>query len=163
LHSNVADSAMAVAVDAQGNVIVAGTTDDVLEVGLTSAGGRDLFVAKYDPNAASGEPLWLRMLGSEDADFVHDVVLDSSGNIYLAGASGGSLGAQHIGDHDAIWVKLSGSDGTVLAKRQFGTEALDKATALGLDADGNLFIAGLTNAHLDRDFASPSPPDAFLA
>lgn len=163
LHSDVADSATAVAVDAQGNVIVAGTTDGTLDDDLTSAGGRDLFVVKFDPNDSSGEPLWLRMLGSEDADFAHDIVVDGSGDIYLAGASGGTLGAQRFGDHDAIWAKFSGRDGTVLAKRQFGTEAVDNATALGLDAEGNLFIAGLTNAHLDRDFGSPSPPDAFIA
>jgi len=58
------DVAYGVAVDTRGNVLVAGNTADILP-GQQSAGERDVFVRKYDPN---GKELWTRQFGSAYGD-----------------------------------------------------------------------------------------------
>lgn len=65
------DSADAVAVDANGNIFVAGGTDGTLP-GQTNAGIRDAYVVKLD---ASGNIVWNRQFGSSEWDEVHAVAV----------------------------------------------------------------------------------------
>src|SRR5262249_28945947 len=80
------DYARAVAVDGNGNVYVAGQfngTGDFGGVTLTSAGGRDAFVAKLDPN---GQVLWANRWGMANLDETgFGVGADSAGNVYALG------------------------------------------------------------------------------
>ncbi|HUF10730.1 MAG TPA: hypothetical protein VMO47_15525 [Rhodothermales bacterium] len=57
------------------------------EVALTSAGGVDLSIAKYD---ASGQLLWARDAGGPGTDIVEIIETDAEGNIYLAGTWAGA-------------------------------------------------------------------------
>ena len=50
---------------------------------VTSAGGRDLYVAHYD---ADGKPVWFKQGGTEGDDLCYCIALDGRGSAYLSGA-----------------------------------------------------------------------------
>ncbi|RZK61389.1 MAG: hypothetical protein EOO59_05190, partial [Hymenobacter sp.] len=75
--------------DASGNILVAGTFTNPLALGsttLTSAGGTDVFVAKYSP--ASGSYVWAQRAGSTAADDIYGLSVQG-GNVYIAGLFNG--------------------------------------------------------------------------
>jgi hypothetical protein len=80
-----------VAVDAHGNVFVAGEFDDGIDVGfgrVETSGGYDVFVAKFDD---TGAPLWLGTYGDPNDQFARAVALDSSGAPVVCGLYEGSI------------------------------------------------------------------------
>ncbi len=80
------DSGSAVKVDARGNRYVTGGFSLTARFGnqtLTSAGGTDIFLAKF---GSSGELRWLLRAGGPGDDVGHDIAFDREQNIYLAGS-----------------------------------------------------------------------------
>jgi hypothetical protein len=55
---------------------------------LTSAGGTDIVVAKYDP---SGSHVWSQRFGDASSQQAFDVATDPAGNIFVAGHFGGTV------------------------------------------------------------------------
>src|SRR5439155_333651 len=90
-------SAAAVAVDAGGNVYVAGAAAGALP-GQTAAGVTDAFVRKY---ATDGAPLWTRQFGTSRSDAAVAVAADEGG-AFVAGSTLGSLGPPAAGGLDAF-------------------------------------------------------------
>lgn len=79
-----------VASDFFGNAYVAGRFTGTAGVGstvLTSAGGRDVFVAAYNQ---SGTLLWARRAGGAGDDMAYGIAADPPGNVYVAGMYSGS-------------------------------------------------------------------------
>ena len=104
-----------VAVDGSGNVYCAGATRGALG---EAQGGEDkegdAFVMKLD---SSGTIEWVIQLGDTTLGFAggdnsqgeacYSIAMDSSGNIYCAGATGGALGEAQGGEGDAFIMKLT--------------------------------------------------------
>lgn len=91
IMSNYAGGDVSVAADKMGNVILAGSYTGSATFGgstLTSAGGKDLYVAKLDP---MGNHLWSESFGSAGDQVAHGVGVDSFGNPVITGAFTGSL------------------------------------------------------------------------
>ena len=80
------DSGFAVAVDASGNVYVAGSTNG--DLGGPNAGLSDGFARKYDP---FGTPLWTQQFGTSSGDRISASAADASGNLYVVGETDGAL------------------------------------------------------------------------
>jgi|APTNR8051073442_1049403.scaffolds.fasta_scaffold28279_2 hypothetical protein len=95
------DYATGVAADSVGNVYLTGLTYGSL--GGPNRGSYDAWIAKYD---TAGTLKWKWQLGTEFADFACSVATDAAGDVYLAGATDGSLGGRQLGDGDAWVVKL---------------------------------------------------------
>jgi hypothetical protein len=78
------ESATGVTIDASGNCIVAGAFNSaqitIDTITLTSGGGYDLFVAKYDPG---GQVLWAKNSGATFNDGAGPTVCDALGDIYV--------------------------------------------------------------------------------
>jgi len=138
------DYAYGVAIDASGNVYLAGRTWGALP-GQTNLGGYDAFVVKYDGH---GNEIWTRQFGTSADDFVNGVAIDASGNVYVAGVTYGVLSWQTgLGDYDTFVRKYDGS-GSEVWTRQFGTSDGDAAFGVAVDASGGVYVAGYTHGVL---------------
>lgn len=137
-------NAYGLAVDASGNVVVAGSVTGNLTPSAVG-GGTDSFVAKYD---TQGNQSWVRQVAPLSDDQANSVSIDASGNIYVAGqvATAIAAGQTSAGGNDAYLTKLD-PKGTVLYHRQFGTASSDSAAKTAIASDGNPIVASVQNGH----------------
>jgi hypothetical protein len=137
------DNCKGVAADAAGNVYVVGDVVGDMD-GQENAGasGSDGFIRKYD---VYGVKQWTRLFGTAHSEYDCRVVLDSSGNAYVVGRTGGTFsGETKIGTNDAF-VRKFDSDGNTLWTHQWGiaSEYL-YPTGIGVDSSGCAFVSGYT-------------------
>ena len=139
------DAANAVATDSSGNVYVVGVTYGVL--GDKNKGNSDLFVVKYN---SSGTKQWTEQNGTDMWDEARGVVTDSSGNVYVVGGTKGDKlnGVNKAGMTEAFVIKYN-SSGTRQWTKLLGTWRKDFANAVAIDSSGNIYVAGVTERHLD--------------
>ena len=134
------DEAAGVAVDKERNIYVAGWTEGALP-GQASVGDWDAFLRKQN---SEGDEVWTRQFGSLGRDVASSVAVDDEGNVYVAGSTWGSLpGHFNAGVWDAFLRKYDQA-GEVVWTRQFGSTNLDRATAVVVDGQGNVYTAGWT-------------------
>lgn len=50
---------------------------------MTSIGFQDVFIAKLN---GDGDLVWVKQIGGVNRDWVYDLALDSSGNVYIVGS-----------------------------------------------------------------------------
>ncbi|AUX20523.1 hypothetical protein SOCEGT47_009950 [Sorangium cellulosum] len=149
------DHALAVAADADGNVVVAGHFAGGIDLGggpLESAGLSDIFLAKLGP---TGAHVHSARFGGEGADEAHDIAVhEDTGDLVLTGTFTSTLdlgGAplESAGERDLFVARLTGA-GAHLFSRRFG-DAEDQLhtdfetgarASVAVDPDGNLLLAG---------------------
>ena len=148
------DLSCSVAVDASGNAYISGNTSG--SFGGTNAGRYDAFLTKFD---ASGNELWSQQIGTSSDDLSRSVAVDASGNAYISGWTGGSLGGTSAGITDAFLSKFDAS-GNELWSQQIGTSSGDVSYSMAVDATGNAYISGYTEGSLYGTNAGGQ--DAFL-
>ena len=143
-------------VAADGSASIAGSVDGDLDG--ASSGSTDAFVARY---SAAGDVLFLRQLGTPDADAASGVSVAADGSLFVAGSTGGALDGEALGFGDAFLAKYS-SEGELLWVHQLGTSQPDEAASVSVAADGGAFVVGVTRGGLDgaRD---GTDQDAFVA
>ncbi|GAB2859239.1 hypothetical protein GCM10027044_19280 [Hymenobacter ruber] len=161
------DNQTSLAVDAGGNVYVAGSfSGATLTLGnttLTNAGGSDLFVGKLDANGN-----WLSAVraGGTGSERLAGMALDGSGNAYLSGqftgtATFGATALPSAGMEDLFVARLDANSTWRWAVRG-GSSTYDVATDVGLDAGGHAYVTGLLTA--DGQLGSyPLPKAMFVA
>ena len=129
------------AVDAAGNVYVAGSTTG--DLGGFSGGWYDVYVAKFD---SSGIQVASAQIGTTGLDHEPYLGIDGSGNVYVAGETGGAFDGYTLqGGSDVFVAKFDSSlvlQGTV---KQFGTTGDDRADSIAVNGSGNVYVAGRTN------------------
>lgn len=136
------DSAEGVATDDRGGVCIVG-------YGFPSGSNQtDAWLAKY---SVDGVLRWKQQLGTSGDDAATGVATDNRGNVYIAGATSGSLGGQSQGLTDA-WLAKYSAGGVPLWKRQLGTSGDDGATGVAAD-DNGIYIAGVTSNNQVRSDA----------
>jgi hypothetical protein len=97
-------------------------------------------VIKFD---GDGDRLWSRQPGTSGVDFAFDVATDTDGNVYVVGRTDGALGGPNKGSTDGWVIKFDGKCRR-LWSRQPGTSDGDDANGVATDADGNVFVVGVT-------------------
>jgi len=151
------DYGNAVAVDGAGNVFVTGYTEGSLD-GNASLGSDDVFLTKWN---ADGTKAWTRQWGSDKHEYGHAVVVDSSGAVFVAGRTLGSLpGETSKGGYDIFLTKWD-NDGVLVWNEQWGTASYDYGYGCAVDADGNIFVTGYTEGALDGN-TNKGGDDVFL-
>lgn len=138
------DMGYEVAVDGSGNAYVVGLGTNPY------AGDHDAFVAKLD---SSGTLAWITFLGSTDIDEGFAVALDGAGNIYLAGRSLAAWGGINTVNpfsggiySDAFAAKLDSSGALVWNSFMGSNESGDRAIAIAVDDEGNVYVGGYSGA-----------------
>lgn len=150
LGTSAVDSARGLAPDGLGGVFVARTKYGSL--GGPSLGLEDAWLARYD---ADGKQLWIRQFGSSQVDEFAAIASDGIDGVYIAGVTASELAAPSEGGSDA-WVARLSAQGDLLWMRQFGTSALDRATALTTDDQRGVIIVGTTSGSLGGPNAGQS-------
>ena len=150
------DIANAIAIDPSGNIYITGSTRGSLP-GWTSAGGKDIFLAKVD---SSGNIIFTRQFGTNQDDVAYGIAIDTNGNVYIAGSTGGILGTTSAGGLDIFLAKFDSSGNRVFT-HQFGTNQDDIGFGVVVDISGNIYITGSTKGILGS--SSFGLQDVFLA
>ncbi len=136
-------NAYSLAIDANNNVIIAGSSTANLTPSGIANGNADTFVAKYDTN---GNQQWVQQIPTLAANGANSVSVDASGNIYIGGQVNGTIGSgqTNAGGQDAYIAQLS-SSGSIQYEQQFGTSGSDAVQATAVDSSGNLYVASVQN------------------
>jgi len=128
------DSGSAIAVDASGNVYIAGysfgngTDHDICVMKINSIGDT-AWVKKY--NGSAGK-----------TDQAAAIAVDASGNVYITGYA-----KNLITGNDYITIKYNSIGDTVWTKKYNGAgNGTDKAAALFIDDAGNVYITGYSDS-----------------
>jgi hypothetical protein len=154
----------AVAIDNDGNVVLAGWFTGKLPLGgeplrTERAGDRDIFVAKFD---AEGNPLWSTRYGPGHGwQFPDAVAVDNAGNIVMAGSFEESVdfglgGLVSEGERDVFVVKIR-ADGAPVWSRRFGGIGEDFGRTVSIDPTSGDIVVG---ADLDYSGATTGDDEA---
>lgn len=138
-----------------GNSFVAGSFSGEASFGtlptITSAGDRDIFVARYD---AQGQAIWAVSAGGGNADDAYGLALDGNGHIYLTGsfhsptAQFGDTTLACTGLMDIFVAKLDAATGAFIWAQRYGSNDFlgnthtERGTAVACDAAGNAYVTG---------------------
>jgi hypothetical protein len=140
------DLGTAIAVDGSGTVVVTGGFEGTTNFGggsLVSAGGYEVFVAKYN---ASGVHQWSQRFGSTLDDLGYDVAVDGSGAVVVTGYFMGTVnfGGGNLvsaGSLD-IFVAKYNTSGVHQWSQRFGSTTNDQGAAVAVDGSGNVIVTG---------------------
>ncbi|WP_323796380.1 SBBP repeat-containing protein [Nisaea sp.] len=176
------DTGQSIAIDSSGNSYVTGDFGGTADfdpgagtANLTSAGGQDVFIARYD---ASGDLLWAKNVGGTNADLGHSITVDSSGNSYVTGRfqgtadfdpGAGTANLTSAGSEDVFIAKYDSSGDLAWAKNVGGTNT-DRGHSIQVDSSGNSYVTGYFNGTADFDpgagtanLTSAGSSDVFIA
>ncbi|MDP6284457.1 MAG: SBBP repeat-containing protein, partial [Acidimicrobiales bacterium] len=143
------DHGYGVAVDSSGNVYVTGNFAGTVNFGagdVTSAGGYDAFVTKFD---SSGAHQWTTTLGGTGADSGWSVAVDGSSNVHVTGNFAGTVnfGAGNVtsaGSNDVFVTKLNSSGAHQWTTTLGGTGG-QVGKGVAVDSSGNVHVTGEFN------------------
>jgi len=151
------DQGAALALDSEGNAVVAGST--VSRNFPTSGaydsshnGGLDVFVLKLA--ADGGALLYSTFVGGNRSDWGYALTLDVAGNAVVTGrtqspgfpTSDGAYDTSHNGNYDVFVLKLKLDGSSPQYSTFVGGKSNDEGSALALDDEGNVVVAGSTRS-----------------
>ena len=132
---------------------------------LISAGGYDMFLAKYD---RLGNHVWSKRMGGTAGEEPRSLILDASGNIHVTGQYYGN-GDYDPGPGSSILVNHGASDiflckydvnGNHLWSLGIGAQNNDYGMSVATDREGNAYMTGYFMGQVDFD---AGPDTAYLS
>lgn len=162
--------ALGVATGPSGEVVIVGRMTGSVDFGggtLTSAGGYDVFVAKFD---AAGVYQWAKRFGSPTNDEALGVSIAADGRVLVSGYFTGTIdfgGAAPLvsADLEDAFVLALGPDGTHVFDRALGGMGNQRAHAVAAGQNGSAWVGGGFDTEIMLG-ASPDPSanarDAFV-
>jgi len=157
------DEAFAIAVDASGNIYVAGQTASInfpAHTGTVSTvGGFDAFVTKL--NASGSSLVFTTLIGGGGNDVALGIAVNSTA-AYIGGITASSaisfpstvtLGPG--GGQDAFAARLNSATGTAVYVTRIGGTGSDSGNAIAVDSTGNAYLVGETDS---VNYPTPGSP-----
>jgi hypothetical protein len=129
------------AVDAAGDIYIAGTVSGSAMFGaypVGGFGGLDVFVAKL--NSTDGSVAWATSFGSSGDDTASDIAINESGQLIVSANVAGPIaaGGPSFGDGDAALVSYD-STGSRLWSKVIGTSGTDYGSGVTASSDGSFY------------------------
>jgi hypothetical protein len=169
-YAGLPEQAQAIAVDASGNIYVAGTTSSTNFPVTSSAlqpiyagGNQDGFITQYTP---AGAVNYSSFLGGSSLDSIYAIAVDGFGYVTVAGQTSSAnfpatRGAQTTlkGAYDAFVTKFSfsGTVCTMVNSTYLGGTGSDTAAGVALNKTGDALVVGFTGSY---DFPIVTPLSA---
>lgn len=131
------DYAGDVAIDSDGNVVVAGSSETGPET-ASAAVARYTPSGALDPTFGGGDGIVTFHFGSGESDYVRAVAIDSSNRITLAGFSGFDYAVARLTASGQLDPTFGGGDGTVITH----VGGIDRSNAVIIDGSGRIVLGG---------------------
>lgn len=159
-----------VSADSDGNVYFGGTFDDRRDFNpgpdsliLQATGPWDAYILKLSP---VGDFIWVKHLGNDSDNWVHDLIVNEQNELLVCGHFGGILDFDPGPDmfeltatnSDPFVWKLN-ANGELLWVDPFPGISFDEARSIALDHEGNIYITGFFAETADFD---PGPGQHLL-
>ena len=150
-HFKYIERDIAVCVDDSGGVFVTGGYDKTRPFGtttLTSKGGTDAFVIKYD---TAGNYKWVTNIGSKKDDWGNGICSDKHGNIYVTGEHRDSLYmdtviVRNYDKRDAFIFKVDGNTGKPYWGKRAGSDlGSERGNDVWADSNCHVYVSGDIN------------------
>ena len=159
--------------DKQNNIYVSGYFSGTVDFdpspggikNLTSAGGYDMYVAKY---TTSGTLLWAVAMGGNALDQVNNMTVDNNGNPTVIGQyqsatlQAGSLSFTNSGGDDIIIVHLD-TNGNIIWGKSIGGVDTDRGEEVNADENGNLIVTAIFQSTISLDGNTLTAQNGFNA
>lgn len=140
---SVDDRGYGIAVDASGNIYVAGTSPREWGAPIRAyEAPREAFVAKLSP---TGALVWNTFLGGSGIDESNAIAVDARGNLYVTGISYATWESpirSHSGGGDAFAAKLDPSGKLVWNTFLGGSKAVTTGYGIAVDNVGSAYVVG---------------------
>ena len=140
------DAGTAMTVDGSGNLLLTGYFRGTVDFGggnLVSAGGSDVFVAKYN---AAGAHQWSKRFGGTGGEIAYAVDVDGTGGVLVTGLFSGTVNFGGVNLMSAgfndIFVAKYDAAGTHQWSHGFGSPGGDVGYAVDVDGSGNALVTG---------------------
>jgi hypothetical protein len=162
------ESANCIIVDPAGFFYIGGefreTVDFDLSSGifnLTSSGGHDAFLAKYD---LDGNYLWAFSIGSAGSEAITRLEFDSFRNLYALGRFNDVVDFDMSNENNSItsngqsdiFIAKYDSNGNFIWVNKIGNQYNESPSSIHIDSNDNLYVSGLFSGTLDLDLSSES-------
>ena len=175
------DEGIGLAADSTGNIYLIGifgssnvqfnTTGSGSSDILSTSGGADIFISKYNSNGSYG---WTRKIGGTGAEGLYGgVVLDSNDNLYLAGYFSGTVefnttgsGSSDIkiskGNYDGFITKYD-SNSNYVWTRTIGGSSSDNINEVAVDSNNNVYFGGffMSSGSIEFNTTGSGPSDVY--
>ena len=140
------DYCMSIAVNGSSNIYIAGYSNKTWGSPVNVHEGKeDVFTAKLN---SSGMLQWNTFMGSSMKDNGGRIVVDNSGDIFVAGYSDTTWGAPvnpHAGYID-VFAAILNSSGVRLGNTFMGCSILDQGGSIAVDGSGNFYVTGYSGS-----------------
>lgn len=165
------DEGNGIAVDANGDIYVAGTAGGAFpstagSYDPTFNGGADVFILKM--SASGGSLIYSTFIGASQIDFAKDLAIDSTGNAYVIVRTSdapidypttpGAFDTTFNGIDDVAVSKINSTGTTLLYSTFLGGSAIDNGESITVNGAGEVYVAGSTTDDV-TDF--PTTPGSF--
>ena len=167
---NTTDTKTVIATGHDGYFYLAGEFVDTANFGdeaLISEGGTDVSLVRHN---SEGSTDWAIRIGSADYDYVQCIGVASSGEVFMAGYFYGTtvIGQDNYTSYGSqdVFLASFNSQGNFLWSARLGGVSADYITAMDIDADDNLVVAGQFFADMaigDTTLSATGSSDVYLA
>src|SRR5882762_3285042 len=158
LGGNSGDSGMGIAVDADGNAYVTGSTGSPNFPTIAGAfqptcvSNSCAFVTKFNP--AGSALVYSTLLGGSGGSSGGSIAVDSNGNAYIAGTTAsvdfpttpGAFQAVSGGGNDGFVTKLDSTGSALVFSTYLGGSGGDYGSGIAIDTVGNAYVTGQTQS-----------------
>lgn len=133
--------------DSNGNIYITGHFESTAffnNTSVTSAGEKDIFIAKYN---SAGTLQWVQRAGGVNAEVAYDVAVDANEAVYITGqfivnTSFGNISLTSDGIFDIFIARYNPSTATWGWAKKAGGTGYDIGRQIAVQSDGYLIVSG---------------------